>query len=480
MKIFTVLFPLGITTLVLADVDPTSSIFEVPLIRNPTYRSDFHAQMQKIRNRYGTAEEIAAAEKGVAPVPVTNPAWDSEYYGPVNIGTPGQTFNMNFDTGSADTWLASSTCSTAACKAHRQFNSQQSTTFRDDPLKRRFHIVYGDGSNAAGYIASDMVNVGGIQIRQTIGLATNESVEFEDSKMDGLFGLAFPSIQSVPGVETFMTNAIREKAVALPVVSAYLPSIRRNGGKGGHYLFGAIDSTKFEGSLTYVPVTTKRYWQVTVQDVLVDGQSLNTTLQGIVDTGTTLIILDPQTATVVNSKIKGSHFDTKEKIWVVPCSLSKAESGSVGFRLADRVFEVPMADMAWAPVSKKGDVASFSALTSGEKIQDCRWVLQQLLAATGGIPPGGIMLDKDLAMETAWERVLSKTKVYNCVWHAGRSRFLQLHKTMGVDWPVFESKLLTAARSLTPSEFDFNWARLLSSFGENVKTRGYLTKIHED
>lgn len=131
---------------------------------------------------------------------------------------------MNFDTGSAEIWLASSTCPTTACKSHRRFNFSSSTTFRLDPAKRQFQIAYGDGSYAKGPIGTDMINVGGIQIRQTIGLAMNESADFEASKMDGIFGLAFSSFESVPGVKTFMTNAIAKRAVALPVVSAYLPS----------------------------------------------------------------------------------------------------------------------------------------------------------------------------------------------------------------------------------------------------------------
>ncbi|KAF9544913.1 Type I transmembrane sorting receptor [Mortierella hygrophila] len=366
MKVSTILLSVAIATLVLADGDSTSSVFEVPLIYNPAYRGDFQAQMQKMRYRYGSPETIAAAaKKGVGLVPVTNPSFDTEYYGPVKIGTPGQTFNMDFDTGSADIWLVSSTCPTTACKNHRGFNSSSSTTFTLDPAERRFQIVYGDGSYASGYIGTDMVNVGGIQIRQTIGLATNESAQFGVSKVDGLFGLGFSSLESVPGVETFMTNAIAEKALALPVVSAYLPSLRRSGGKGGHYLFGAIDSTKFQGDLTYVPVTVKGYWQIAVQDILVSGQSLNSSYQGIIDTGTTLVILDNKTAAAVHSKIDGAYFDGG---WIVPCSLSKATTGSVGFELAGKVFEVPMADIAWAPVGtatgKPGEEVCYSGVQS--------------------------------------------------------------------------------------------------------------------
>ncbi|KAF9898662.1 hypothetical protein EC991_010687, partial [Linnemannia zychae] len=120
-----------------------------------------------------------------------------------------------------------------------------------------------------------------------------------------------------------------------------------------------------------------------------------------------------------------------------------------------------------------------SALTSGKKIQDYCWVLQQLLAAGGG-SPGGIMIDKDLAMETACERMLLTTRVYNCVWHTSRNRYLQLHKTLGGRWNAFERCLMTAARSLTPPEFDANCDTLFSTYGDNPKVRGYLSKIYED
>lgn len=102
-----------------------------------------------------------------------------------------------------------------------------------------------------------MMNVGGLQVRQTIGLATEESSQFGRSPEDGLFGLGFNTIESVRGVKTFMDNVIAAGLLVQPVVSVFLPSQRFFNGNGGEYLFGGIDTSKFTGSLKYVPVTER-------------------------------------------------------------------------------------------------------------------------------------------------------------------------------------------------------------------------------
>ncbi|KAF9146660.1 hypothetical protein BGX30_011852 [Mortierella sp. GBA39] len=364
MKITTALLTLALAVLSVCEASPKLEGKIVSLVRNPSHKKNFQAHIKKLQHRYphikaGGNTTVSAV--GVGAVPLINVNTDVEYYGPVQIGNPPQTFNLNFDTGSADIWFPAQACKAQACTVHTRYNASASSTYRKDG--RLWEITYGDGSGANGILASDMVNVGGIQVRQTIGLATNETADFETSPEDGLFGLGFSAIQSVPGVKTFMDNAIAANAVALPVVSAYLPSVRRNGGKDGHYLFGAIDDTKFQGNLTYVPVTQQGYWQITIEGVSVNGNSLNYTTQGIIDTGSTLVMVSDVVAALIHRNVNGSSLSLEAQGWVVPCALANA-TGAVGFTMAGKSFEVPLADLAWQPVAE-GNETCYSGIQGG-------------------------------------------------------------------------------------------------------------------
>ena len=274
--------------------------------------------------------------------------------------------------GSSDIWFPSSTCTATACTSHTRFNTAKSSTFQKDG--RKWKISYGDKSSASGILGSDIVNVGGVSVRQTIGLATAESRQFERSPEDGLFGLGFNKIESVSGVKTFMDNAIAAGAVSQPVVSVFLPSVRRNGGAGGEYLFGGIDSTKYTGDLTYINVSDKGYWQIPMDDITYNGKSLGQASEGSVDTGTTLVVISTAAAAAVHTSIPGAKFnpgtDTEEAYWSVPCSLQKS-TDNVGFTLGGKTFNIPVADVAYEDVGDNTGIC-YSGIQGG---QDDLWIL---------------------------------------------------------------------------------------------------------
>ncbi|KAI8601760.1 aspartic proteinase IV [Dissophora ornata] len=369
MKI-TALVSLAVAVLAFTEATPInrrphpSGGHAVPLTRNPKFKHNTKAQLAKLNVRYPNLKVLAASS---GHVPLTDVSNDLEYYGSVSVGTPAQVVKLDFDTGSSDIWFPSSTCTTTACKAHTRFNSAKSSTYTKDG--RSWTISYGDGSSASGTLGSDIVSVGGVSVRQTIGLATKESSQFGSSPEDGLFGLGFNTIESVSGVKTFMDNAIAAGILTLPVVSVFLPSVRRNGGVGGEYLFGAIDSTKYTGSLTYVPVTKKGYWQVLIQDASYNGASLGQTSQGIIDTGTTLVIVGDAAAKAIHAKIPGSVNDPSNG-WLVPCSV-KTSTANVGFKMGGATFNVPVADLAYEDMGD-GSGNCFSGVQGG---QDGLWIL---------------------------------------------------------------------------------------------------------
>ncbi|KAF9206632.1 hypothetical protein BGZ49_002088 [Haplosporangium sp. Z 27] len=342
----------------------------IPLLINPDHKKNFHAAMAKIGHRYPRLNLSKRDDaNGTGRVLLTDTIVDTQYYGAAKIGTPGQTILFDFDTGSSDIWFPSTQCTSVQCKKHTRFNPKKSKTFKND--SREWSMLYGDGSSAHGVLASDIVDVGGIKVRQTVGLSTMESGQFLQSPDDGIFGLGFASLESVGGVKTFMDNAVASKALAKPIFSVFLPSIRRNGGKGGNFLFGGIDESQYTGNLTYIPVTKKGYWQIDIQDVKVQGKSINKTAAGIVDTGSSLVILSRDAAAAFHMKIKGAVNSVADGGWTVPCSLAKSQD-DMSFTLGGKDFFVPLADIAWSPVDESNSTC-FSGVQAGN--DDSLWIL---------------------------------------------------------------------------------------------------------
>jgi hypothetical protein len=228
---------------------------------------------------------------------------DVEFLAPVSIG--GQTMNMDFDSGSADLWVFNTQLPPASQSGHTIFNPEQSTSF--ELLQgATFSISYGDGSGAAGNVGTDTVNIGGATVTsQAVELATAVSSAFvEDTQSTGLVGLAFSKINTVQPAQqkTFFENAI--PSLALPVFTADL----RHDAVGA-YEFGAIDSTKFNGTLQWAPInTTNGFWQFSSQQFAVGtGSTMNIAGgQAIADTGTTLMLVDPAVVNAYYSQVTGA------------------------------------------------------------------------------------------------------------------------------------------------------------------------------
>jgi cathepsin D len=246
------------------------------------------------------------ALKASVPIGLDNFA-DTQYYGPITIGTPAQDFLVVFDTGSSNLWVPSKLCpwDDWACDIHNTYDSTKSSTYKVNGTA--FSIEYGSGTTS-GFISEDVVSLGSLNIQnQQFGEATEEDgPSFILAQFDGILGLAFVTI-SVDHTTPVWYNILDQKLVDQPVFAFWLSKTEDLKLAGGEMTLGGVDSTKYNGPINYVPLTSATYWEFTVSDFQLGGTSLGWCKSGscyaVADTGTSLIAGPKNFINTLNSKL---------------------------------------------------------------------------------------------------------------------------------------------------------------------------------
>merc|ERR1719321_136240 len=204
----------------------------------------------------------SASENDPLPVVAMKDFQDSEYYGPVSIGTPEQQFTVIYDTGSSNLWVPSSKCVISkACHTHHKYDSSKSSTTHVDG--RKLILPYGSGI-CTGRLTEDTVKVGGVELTNaTFGEITLEPGKvWQESPFDGILGLGYPQIAMprdpnnpvLPPFDVMMKRKLVEKnqfAFFLSTCKAGEESC-----DGSQLTLGGVDSNKFDGDFTYVPMVS--------------------------------------------------------------------------------------------------------------------------------------------------------------------------------------------------------------------------------
>ena len=244
---------------------------------------------------------------GAASVPITN-FMDAQYFGAIELGTPPQSFQVVFDTGSSNLWVPSAKCAFTQipCDLHAKYESGDSATAEANGAP--FAIQYGSGS-LSGFLSADTLRWGDLEIKhQTFAEATKEpGLAFMFAKFDGILGMGWAQI-AVDRVSPPFYNAFEQGLVKENVFSFWLNrDADSEHGPGGELVLGGVDPKHHVGEHTWLNVTREGYWQVAMDDVLVGGRSAGRCgARGgaaIVDTGTSLLAGPTEVIEAINAKI---------------------------------------------------------------------------------------------------------------------------------------------------------------------------------
>lgn len=233
-------------------------------------------------------------------VPLTN-YLNAQYFTEVSLGTPPQNFKVILDTGSSNLWVPSAECSSLACFLHSKYDHGASSSYK--PNGTEFAIRYGSGS-LEGYVSQDTLNLGDLSIvKQDFAEATSEpGLQFAFGKFDGILGLGYNSI-SVDGVVPPFYSAWDQGLLDEPKFAFYLGS-DSSSEEGGVATFGGVDSSKYKGEITWLPVRRKAYWEVKFDGIGLGDEYAELENHGAaIDTGTSLIALPSGLAEIINSEI---------------------------------------------------------------------------------------------------------------------------------------------------------------------------------
>jgi aspergillopepsin I len=194
--------------------------------RRPSYRFNGAREVYRTYLKYGIpvpdaltkavahTDALSAAavkrDNGSAAAAPIDPRFDIAYVTPVSIGTPPQTLQLGFDTGSSDLWVFSSHMPVTQIRGQQVYAPDLSSTSK--PLDgHSWSIMYGDGSGSRGNVYTDNFTVGGLTVEsQAVQTAQEVSTSFTaEDAMDGLVGMGFSTLNTVyPGSQlTFFDNA---------------------------------------------------------------------------------------------------------------------------------------------------------------------------------------------------------------------------------------------------------------------------------
>uniref|UniRef100_H2M409 renin n=1 Tax=Oryzias latipes TaxID=8090 RepID=H2M409_ORYLA len=240
------------TTLVAVSLTASTSnaLRRIALKKMPSIRETLQEMGVSVEHVLTELAQMKPADNnGTAPTPLTN-YLDTQYFGEISIGSPAQMFNVVFDTGSANLWVPSQSCSpfSTACFTHNRYDASHSRTYVENGTG--FSIQYASG-NVRGFLSEDVVVVGGIPVVQVFAEATSLSaMPFIFAKFDGVLGMGYPDV-AIDGITPVFDRIMSQHVLKEEVFSVYYSRDPKHS-PGGELVLGGTDPNYYTGTILHL------------------------------------------------------------------------------------------------------------------------------------------------------------------------------------------------------------------------------------
>jgi len=275
---------------------------------------------ESLRSVNGMAAELSTKYGGDAGDVVINDYQNAQYYGSMTVGTPPQTFNVIFDTGSSNLWVPNKSPFLASKNI---YDHSKSTSYQKNDTV--FKIQYGSGA-VSGVFSDDSINMGGYTVKNFVLAEVDNTggmgIGYRLGKFDGICGLGWGKI-SVGGVKTPIEALVDTKQLPEPVFAFYLGN-----NQPGELLFGGVDEKHYTGDFAYISLKSESYWEIALDGVKLNSDAASSCPTAVVDSGTSLLAGPKDDVTAIATKLGAKSVLGKE--WSIDCSKKYSMTFTLG------------------------------------------------------------------------------------------------------------------------------------------------------
>ncbi|KAG2369286.1 aspartic peptidase domain-containing protein [Suillus spraguei] len=279
---------------------------------------------------------------GVSSFGITNAV--VTYTANVGVGSPATEYTLLIDTGSSNTWIGANT----------PYNPTVTSMDTGDSVS----VSYGSGSfSGEEYTDTVTLSTDLVIINQSIGVAS-VSQGFND--VDGILGvgptdLTADSVSNVEVVPTVTDNLHSQGLIGTEALGIYfVPTAASD--TAGELTFGGHDNSKITSQVTYVPLTTTSpasyYWGID-QSISYGGSTILSETAGIVDTGTTLVLIASDAFSTYETATGAVMDDTTGLLKITSSQYAKLQN--LTFKIGDKAYDLTPNAQIW-PRSLNTDI----------------------------------------------------------------------------------------------------------------------------